>query len=167
MACSIFVCQVPVFALLQWFTKMSNFYFLTKKFRGQTKPLADILCFCKNWVFQLWLAIAEHWAKSVWHYLPEFLSSNISGKLDFLFHCKPFFLIKLSTYTYTSGGVFVDGWSVFHPSVTKNHSDRSVTGLWWTRVCKDLEYLCTSWYFRMNILKNIKIEEDKNHMNPS
>ena len=43
---------VPDFALLQWFTKMSNFFFFTIKFRGQTKPLAANLGFHKIWIFR-------------------------------------------------------------------------------------------------------------------
>ena len=35
----------PDYALLQWFTKMSNFCFFIKKFRGRTKPLAAIFGF--------------------------------------------------------------------------------------------------------------------------
>ena len=38
---------------------MSNFCFLTKKFRGQTKPLAAILGFWEKWIFGLRLAVAR------------------------------------------------------------------------------------------------------------
>ena len=54
-----FMSMVPGFALLQWFAKISNFWFLTKKFRGQTKLLTAILGCWGIWIFGLWLAVAR------------------------------------------------------------------------------------------------------------
>ena len=56
---NIHILQQWAFELLQWFTKITTFCFLTYNFGGRTKHLAAILCFCKNWIFCLLLALIQ------------------------------------------------------------------------------------------------------------
>ena len=48
-------CQI----LIWLFPVLSNFCFSTQNLWGQTKPLVAIVCFCKNWIFDLWLTVTQ------------------------------------------------------------------------------------------------------------
>ena len=58
LTCPFLMSLVSDFALLQWFTEMNKFCFLTKKYQGQTKPLVAILALWGKRIFRLLLAVA-------------------------------------------------------------------------------------------------------------